>query len=202
MAGFETALTMFQAISTTDVTPLARVPWNEPGIIMRLLDAGAMGIICPMIDNRADAEKFVGACRYHPLGYRSLGPTRARVYGGTDYAQQANASIITMAMVETAVGLANVDEIASTPGLDGLYIGPGDLSVSMGVEPGCDEHEQMIQRVLRESNEVGTPVGMPCGNPEDAKMRADQGFTLIHAGSEAGMIFAGIEHMKKTVGLA
>ena len=81
---YQTALTMLQAVSTTPVTPLARVPWNEPGIIGRMLDAGAYGIICPMINTRADAEAFVGACRYAPQGYRSLGPTRANLYAGSE----------------------------------------------------------------------------------------------------------------------
>ena len=108
-AGFETALTMIQAIAGAGVTPLARAPWNEPGIIMRLLDAGCLGIICPMVNERAEAERFVGACRYPPQGYRSLGPTRAGLVYGSDYARTANARVITLAMVETAAALANLD---------------------------------------------------------------------------------------------
>jgi len=109
LMNYETAVPMLQAIGTTDVMPLARVPWNEPGIIMKLLDAGAYGMICPMINTREECERFVGACRYFPDGYRSLGPTRAKVYGGADYAQHANQEVITMAMIETAEAVANAD---------------------------------------------------------------------------------------------
>src|SRR2546430_741853 len=84
LVGYTSAVPMLQAISTTNVTPLARVPWNEPGIIGKLLDAGCMGIVCPMINSRQECEAFVGACRYPPMGYRSHGPTRATIYAGSD----------------------------------------------------------------------------------------------------------------------
>ena len=98
---YHAALPMLQAISTTETVPLARVPWNEPGLIMRMLDAGCYGVICPMINTREQAEAFVGACRYPPEGYRSFGPYRARLYAGADYPQYANEEIVTMAMIET-----------------------------------------------------------------------------------------------------
>ncbi|MGY8993844.1 MAG: HpcH/HpaI aldolase family protein, partial [Rhodospirillales bacterium] len=94
------ALTMLQMISIGDATPMARAPWNEPGIIMRLLDAGAYGIICPMVSNREEALRFVGACRYPPQGYRSNGAYRGGLYGGSDYQENANDEILTLAMVE------------------------------------------------------------------------------------------------------
>ena len=103
------AITMLQAISTTDAVPLVRTPWNEPGVIMRLLDAGAYGVICPMVNNRADAEAFVAACRYPPDGIRSNGPYRALMYGGGDYQAHANAEIVTLAMIETREAMANLD---------------------------------------------------------------------------------------------
>src|SRR5690606_12194598 len=90
VADLSDMLAMMQAISTTNAIPLVRVPWNEPGAIMRALDLGAYGIICPMINTREQCEAFVGACRYHPDGYRSMGPIRARIYGGDDYAKEAN----------------------------------------------------------------------------------------------------------------
>jgi 2-keto-3-deoxy-L-rhamnonate aldolase RhmA len=135
------------------------------------------------------------------MGGRSSGGIRLR-FLGDDYRETANDNTLVALMIETVRAVEAAPEIAAVEGVDLLFIGPGDLSVSMGVEPGCDEHEEMIQRVLRESNEVGTPVGIPCGTPEDARMRADQGFTLIHAGSENGMILAGIEHTLKTLGLS
>lgn len=131
LMGYDTAVAMLQAISTTAATPLVRVPWNDPGDIMRMLDAGAYGIICPMINSRAEAEQFVRAVRYPPHGQRSYGPVRARLYAGDDYVAHANNTILAFAMIETAEALARVDEIVSTPGLDAIYVGPADLSFSL-----------------------------------------------------------------------
>jgi 4-hydroxy-2-oxoheptanedioate aldolase len=105
MVDYQTATTMMQAISTTAVTPIVRVPWNDPAIIMKCLDAGAYGIVCPMINSGEDALRFAGACRYPPMGYRSLGPIRAQLYGGSDYAAKANEEIVALAMIETMPGL-------------------------------------------------------------------------------------------------
>lgn len=200
MMGFETALTMFQAISTTQVTPLARVSWNEPGIIMRLLDAGCMGIICPMISNRAQAEQFVGACRYHPHGYRSLGPTRARVYAGADYADRANEVVVTLAMIETEEGLGNVDEICSTPGLDGVYIGPGDLSLSLGGKQRVDLTEPKLVEALdtihAAANRHGKITGLHCNSPEYARQVIDKGFQFVTVMTDSTILGA---HAKSLV---
>lgn len=199
MAGFETALSMFQAISTTDVTPLARVTWNEPGIIMRLLDAGCMGIICPMVNNRADAERFVGACRYHPQGYRSLGPTRARLYAGADYAEKANASVVTLAMVETTQGLANVDEICSTPGLDGVYIGPGDLSLSLGGRQRVDLTEprlvEALDTILFAAKRHGKVAGLHTNSPEYARMSIEKGFQFVTVMTDTTILGTYAKHL-------
>ncbi|MDP9137324.1 MAG: aldolase/citrate lyase family protein, partial [Pseudomonadota bacterium] len=119
---------MLQAISTTGVAPLARVPWLEEGILMKLLDAGCYGLICPMINSRAECERFVQACRYPPRGGRSFGPIRALLYGGADYFAHANEEIVLLAMVETKAALDDLEGILSVPGLDGIYVGPADLS--------------------------------------------------------------------------
>jgi 4-hydroxy-2-oxoheptanedioate aldolase len=192
MAGFETTLTMFQAISTTDVVPMARVPWNEPGIIMRLLDAGCLGIICPMVNSRAQAEAFVGACRYPPLGYRSLGPTRARIYAGADYAAFANQSVITLAMVETAEALSNVAEIASTPGLDGLYIGPGDLSLSLGGTQRVDLTEphlvEALDAILASARRHDRFAGLHTNSPQYARRAIERGFRFVTVMTDTTML--------------
>ena len=138
---YPNALQMLQAISSTDTVPLARVNWNEPGQIMKILDAGCYGIICPMVSNREEAEKFVQACLYPPKGYRSFGPIRGLIYGGSDYAKHADNEILKLAMIETKEALKNLDEIMSTPHLDGIYIGPADLSLAIGQEPGFDNPE-------------------------------------------------------------
>ena len=131
LVDYQTAVTMLQAISTTGTAPMARVAWLEPGIIMKLLDAGAWGIVCPMINTREECETFVGACRYPPRGYRSFGPVRATWYCGPDYYKNINDNVITMAMIETKQAVDNLDDILSVPGLDSIYIGPNDLAISL-----------------------------------------------------------------------
>ena len=94
LVDFQKAVEMLQTISAYNVTPMVRVPWNEPSIIMRSLDAGAYGVICPMINTKDECYKFVSACRYHPRGNRSFGPARARIYAGADYLEHADDTII------------------------------------------------------------------------------------------------------------
>ncbi len=183
LADYQTALTMLQAISTTDVVPLARVPWNDPAIVMRLLDAGAYGLICPMVNTRAEAEAFVGACRYAPVGYRSYGPIRALVYGGDDYGSHANENVITLAMIETAKALQNLDDIAATPGLDGFYIGPADLSLSMGLADFANfknpELLRLLDTVLNAAARHNLVPGIHANTPENAIMLSERGFRFV-----------------------
>jgi 4-hydroxy-2-oxoheptanedioate aldolase len=192
---YHDALTMLQAISTTTTVPLARVPWNEPGVIMKMLDAGCYGIICPMINSRAQAEAFVEACRYPPQGYRSYGPTRATLYAGADYAQHANQSVVALAMVETAEALANVDEIADTPGLDGVYIGPADLSQSLGGKPQADvtdpEFLDALLRIQRAARQHGIVAGIHTNSPEYAARMIEAGFQFVTVMSDARLLAAG-----------
>lgn len=163
LADYQTAVSMLQAIATTDIVPLARVTWNDPAQIMRLLDAGAYGLICPMINSRAQAEAFVGACRYPPLGFRSLGPTRARLYAGADYAQYANETILTLAMIETRPAMDNLEAILSTPGLDGVFVGPGDLRLSLTGEAGMDLSDPILLEALEQIANVTRQNGRVAG---------------------------------------
>ena len=149
---YPNALTMLQAISTTNVTPLARVNWNEPGQIMKILDAGCYGIICPMVSNRDEAERFINACLYPPKGYRSYGPVRGLLYGGNDYAKEADKEVLKLAMIETKEALSKLDEILDTPNLDGIYIGPADLSLALGEEPSFDKPENTL--VFKEISKI------------------------------------------------
>lgn len=148
MHSMESAIQLLQAISTTETVPLVRVNWNTPGEVMRLLDAGAYGVICPMVNTRAECESFVGACRYPPQGYRSLGPTRAQLVMGADYVQHANTEILTIAMIETAESLQNIDEIASVDGLDMLFVGTGDLRLSLTGGVGFDSDDVQLDKAL------------------------------------------------------
>jgi 4-hydroxy-2-oxoheptanedioate aldolase len=129
------AVAMLMAISTTDATPIVRVPWNETGIIGKVLDAGAMGIIIPMVNSAAEAQDAVAACRYAPAGRRSYGPTRAPLYAGADYFAHADEEIACIPMIETKQALANMDASHDVPGIDAVYVGPADMSITLGQQP-------------------------------------------------------------------
>ena len=186
---YPNALQMLQAISSTDVVPMARVNWNEPGQIMKILDAGAYGVICPMVSNREQAEKFVQACIYPPKGYRSYGPIRGLIYGGSDYAEHANDEILKLAMIETSEALEKLDDIMGTPGIDGIYIGPADLSLAIGEKPGFDKPEgsptyKEIVKILKHAKKNNIVAGIHNATPEYAQKMIDLGFQLVTVGSD------------------
>jgi 4-hydroxy-2-oxoheptanedioate aldolase len=162
------AVPMLQAISTTDTAPFVRVPWNDPAIIGKVLDAGAYGVICPMVNTAEEAAAFVKACRYFPKGGRSVGPLRASLYGGSDYFQHANDTIVTMAMIESAEAVQNLEEILRTPNLDAIFVGPSDLAVTMGEAPGFDPRYpavyEAIEYIAAKCKEAGVIPGIHCGS--------------------------------------
>ena len=196
---YSNAANMLQAISTTETTPLARVNWNEPGQIMKILDAGCYGVICPMVSNRKETERFVQACQYPPKGYRSFGPIRANIYAGSDYAKHADNEILKLAMIETKEALEKLDEILDTPNLDGIYIGPADLSLAIGEEPGFDRPENSkayshILKILEASKKRNLLTGLHNGTPEYAQKMLDKGFNLVTVGSDSRYISAGAKN--------
>ena len=200
LVDYSNALPMLQTMSATDVTPLARVNWNEPGQIMKILDAGCYGIICPMISNANEAEKFVNACLYPPEGYRSFGPIRGLIYGGSDYAEQANDELLKFAMIETKESLEKLDEIMSTPGLDGIYIGPADLSLAIGEQPGFDRSENSkaysaILRILEHAKKKNIFAGIHNGSAEYAKKMIDKGFNFVTIGSDLRALSSGSKNV-------
>ena len=193
---YPNALQMLQAISSTDTVPMARVNWNEPGQIMKILDAGAYGVICPMVSNREQAEKFVQACQYPPKGYRSFGPIRGLIYGGNDYANYANDEILKLAMIETSEALQKLDEIMSTPGLDGIYIGPADLSLAIGQKPAFDNQEgtptyEKITNILNHAKKNNLVAGIHNATPEYALKMIKLGFQLVTIGSDQRYMSSG-----------
>ena len=200
---YQAAVGMMQAISTTNVTPLVRVPWNDPGIIMKCLDAGSYGVICPMINNRADCERFVQACRYPPKGYRSSGPTRAVYYGGSDYVAQANDTVVTFAMIETADGVKNLDDILDTPGLDAVYIGPNDLALALGVPGGLDPTSpkaiETISMILAACKRHKIRAGIHTGSAANAKAMITKGFDFVTILSEARILAQACQALLKDV---
>jgi 4-hydroxy-2-oxoheptanedioate aldolase len=189
---FQAAVGMLQAVSTTDAVPMARVPWNDPALIMKLLDAGAYGLICPMINTRAEAEAFVAAARYPPQGNRSFGPNRAVQYGGADYWRHANEEVLLLAMVETATALENLDQILSVPGLDGTYIGPSDLSLSMGRSPTLDPTDSDVlaaMEVIRmKTRAKGLIAGVHTDSAKTALRRYGEGFQLCTILNDARLL--------------
>ena len=201
LVDYQVALNMLQVISGSGKTPMVRVPWNEPGIIMKSLDAGALGIICPMINTPEDAIDFVGATRYAPVGYRSSGPTRALMVHGPNYHDEANEKIISFAMIETVEALDNVEKIAATDGLTGIYIGPSDLSISMGFKPGLDRIEpEMIDAIKKIENACKTnniKVGIHCLSPSYLKDKLSSGYDLGTLASDVRIYAEGISNKIK-----
>lgn len=191
---FDDGFAMLQAISTTDVTPFVRVGWNDPRLIMKYLDAGAYGVIVPMVNNPAEAEKAVGAVRYPPDGYRSSGPFRASIYAGSDYQAHANAEMACIVMIETAEGLANVDEIVSVPGVDAVYIGPSDLNYALGLGPRDDpftgKHQEAVNKIREACERHGVVPGVHTWGPSYAARFIEQGFKMILLSSDAGILAA------------
>src|SRR5438105_10986740 len=177
---YPAAVGMLQAISTTAAVPMVRVPWNEPILTAKLLDAGAYGVICPMINSKAQAEALVNVCRYPPRGSRSFGPNRAVLYGGADYWQHADEEILLFAMVETREALANLDAIVSVDGLDGVYVGPSDLSLSMGKTPTLDPQDPevlaAIKAICAGTRKCGKIAGVHPDGPKTALRRFGAGY--------------------------
>ena len=193
--GPDRAVLAIQAISTTEVVPLVRVPWNDPIVIQYVLDAGAYGVIVPMVNTRAEAEKAAGACRYFPVGYRSNGANRARFYAGRDYFAHANEEIICLVMIETTEALDNLEDIATTPGIDGFYIGPTDLAITMGLPPLLDHpdprHQAAVQQVMDAARKHNLQAGIHTPGPGEVRRRYQQGFSLCPLGADTGCVAEG-----------
>jgi 4-hydroxy-2-oxoheptanedioate aldolase len=190
---YQVATLMLLALSTTDTMPFVRVPWNEPGIIGKVLDAGAMGVIIPMVNTPDQAREAVSACRYPPLGTRSYGPGRAALYGAPDYFDNANDRVAVIPMIETKEAVANIDEILAVPGIDAVYVGPSDLSISLGMPPRLQNDgpwEDARQRIATACREYGVIAGIHA-SATLAKQHADAGYRMIMISSDAANLAAG-----------
>jgi 4-hydroxy-2-oxoheptanedioate aldolase len=187
-----TMVSMLQAAAP--IAPLVRTAWNEPGLIMRALDLGAAGVIVPLVGSGAEAARAVDACRYPPDGTRSYGPSRAELVIGSSAPDELAAAALCFVMVETRDGLERVDEIAATPGLDGIYIGPSDLSLALGLTPraGGPPLESAIARVRHAAHAHGLIAGMHCSSGADARARAAEGFELVTVAVDASLFRATI----------
>lgn len=185
---YPAALTMLQAINSTQTPPFVRVPWNEPGIIGKMLDAGALGVIIPMVNSVEEARAAVSACRYFPDGARSFGPTRLGYAYGTDYFANANQQVACIPMIETKQALANLDAILDVPGIDAVYVGPADLSITLGQPPAMGNDgafEEARVRIAEACKARGITPGIHA-NAGLAEKHAAAGYRMITVSGDLG----------------
>lgn len=193
VVGFSEAVQMFQAISGQGATPIARVPANDAAMIGRVLDAGALGVVVPLVNTPEDAARAVAACRYPPLGERSFGPVRASTVTGSRDPQDLN-QVVCAVMVETREGLERVDEIAATPGLDAVYVGPSDLSLALDLPPAYEhdvaEHVDAIASIRSACERHGITAGVHCMGGEMGERRRTQGFQMMTLVNDLALVRA------------
>ena len=197
------------AITAGGAAPIMRIPYNDWAMVSRALDIGAEGVIAPMINTVEDAKKFVAVAKFPPLGERSWGPTRAMMLGGFAdqkvYLREANAETVTLAMIETRTALTNIDAIAATPGIDLLFIGPSDLSITLSngaiLDPHSAEVEAALDRIVAAARKAKKFAGLYCANAERAVAMAKRGFSFLAVGSDLGFLREGASaHIKKLKG--
>lgn len=190
--GYDAMVPMLQAIEAGGATPITRVLSGDPYGIMKSLDAGAWGVIVPLVNSAADARSAVAACRYPPRGVRSFGPSRAASVIGSGDPEVLEGETLCFVMVETREALERVDEIAATPGLDGIYIGPSDLALSLGLTPTLeireDEHAEAIERVREACAENGIATGIQASSGEWARRHAEAGFDMVTVATDASLL--------------
>jgi 4-hydroxy-2-oxoheptanedioate aldolase len=189
---YDSAVPMFQAIRAEGAAPITRVLSNDPFLIMKALDAGAWGVIVPLVNNAEDAARAVSACRYPPEGMRSYGPVRAARVIGTRDPEELGSEVLCLVMVETREGLERVEEIAATPGIDGIYIGPSDLALSLGLPPTLEiqegEHAEAVGRIREACRRNGIAAGIHCPSGEWARKHAGAGFYLVTVATDATLL--------------
>jgi len=186
LIGYDVMLPMLQAITAGGAPSLVRVPWNEPSAIMKALDAGAGGVIVPMVNSVKEAEAVVGACRYPPNGFRSMGPIRGRV---VDRDWQLPICVV---MIETVEAVDRVDEILAIPNIDAIFVGPNDLAISAGLDSSYEgkdpEHRRMIENVARSAGAHGVAAGIMCGTPEVALQWQKVGYQMLALESDTRLL--------------
>lgn len=203
--GPDSTIASFMAMAAGTAVPMARVARNDYTLIGRLLDEGALGIVVPMVHTADDARDAADACRLPPRGTRSWGWGRAARYGD-DYPDQIDDQLFVAVQIESIQAVENAEAILSVPGVDGCWIGPADLALSMGIHPrdatNDERHARAIERVVQACRNTGKVPGLACAGPEDARRRADQGFRYLTAGTDLGFMLAGAKAGLKTLGLA
>jgi 4-hydroxy-2-oxoheptanedioate aldolase len=190
---YQSMVQCFQAMDKCPITPLVRVPWNEPGIIGKVLDGGAWGVICPMVNTPAEAKALVSACLYPPKGRRSNGPIRAAAYGeASSYQTVANDEILVMPMIETQEAVDNLDAILDVPGISGIYIGPSDLGFSLGMKPILDREEPEIlaiyKKLVEATRKRGQFAGIHNATGSYAARMVKMGFSFVTIFNDSGLM--------------
>ena len=203
--GDDQAIQALVAMHSGTAIPMARVARNDYTLIGRLLDDGCMGIIVPMVHTPEDAKAAADACRLPPVGTRSWGWGRARLYGD-DYPDTVNDQIFVAVQIESVQAVENCEAIMATPGVDGCWTGPADLALSMGVDPRkqgrSEEHARALEKIIQACKNTGTIPGIAAGSPSNGKQRAEQGFQFIVCGGDGGFLMDGALAGLKTLGLA
>jgi len=196
LIGYTDAVAMLTATKGLDLTRMVRVPGLEAAIIGKVLDAGADGIICPLVNTPGQAAELVAACRYPPEGRRSFGPFRAGLLHGDDYFAVSRTHSLAFAMIETAGALENLEAIAATPGLDALFVGPADLSIGLGHAPGFDRAEDdvvaAIERIATAAGAAGIAAGIYTTGPDYARKMAEKGYRFLTVATDAAVLAAGV----------
>lgn len=186
------ALRILQVLHGLGTIPLLRVPWLDPGAVMRALDRGADAVICPMIEDAEQAETFVQACLYPPLGIRSWGPVRAGLDGAADYAARANDEVVPIVQIETLGALEQLDAILALPGLGAVFVGPNDLAWALGHGPGSDREEPELLELLLDipvrARARGIQAGIHCASHAYASRMVKAGYRLVTIGSDASFL--------------
>ena len=188
MIGFNDLFTMLQSIRNSGVTPICRVSGLDHAVISKVMDAGALGVICPMINTRQQAEQLVQDCKYPPVGIRSFGPTRANFSVSSNYFYEANEGTFCLAMIETQEAFDNLDDILSVPNLSGIYIGPADMSISYGLDPKFDVEEEPvysnIKLIAKKAKKYKKIAGIHNGTTKYAKKMLKLGFSFVTISSD------------------
>jgi 4-hydroxy-2-oxoheptanedioate aldolase len=196
MAGDEILMPMLQGLGLSKTPTIVRVPWNEPAYIMRALDAGADGVLVPMVNDVAGARAAVGACRYAPQGFRSWGPTRAALHSGARAPHEVNTDVLCIIMIETLEAAEQLEEILAVPGIDGVFVGPSDLAVSLGFDPRGSmgpTYRDVIQRILHGCRDRRILSGIFCNDLDAVRTYRKMGFRLLAVQSDVRMLRSAAE---------
>ena len=193
---YASMVSMLQATQSAEITPVVRIAQNEPWLVMRVLDAGALGVIVPLVNNADDVKRAVSACRFPPEGTRSYGPIRASGVIGSSDPKILAQEVVCIAQIETREGLENVEEITATPGLDGVYIGPADLAISLDLpleDAGENlKHVEAVERIREACDRNGIAAGLHTTSGEAARKYAEQGFSIVNVGVDYHLLSAAV----------